>query len=210
MDSPNPSPKKKTPQNAEKVAKQAIEQAKQSAETEPQKKKTGRPSKYSPEIAKQICEQLSDGIPLREICRQEGFPAWQTIYDWMYRDDALGEEGVGLSRAIAHARDVGYDAIAEDCLRIADNPATSEKITLTEDPKTGNISKSIIQFDDVNARKLQVETRLKLLAKFNPKKYGDRVALAGDAENPLKTQVDVTLFDTILTTLETRRQSKNG
>ena len=95
-------------------------------------------------------------------------------------------------------------------LRIADNPMLSEKITLTEDPKTGNINRSVIQFDDVNARKLQVETRLKLLAKFNPKKYGDKVQVGGDPDNPTKIQVDVSLFDTLLQTLETRRQAKNG
>ena len=210
MDSPNPSPKKKTPQNAEKVAKQAIEQAMQSAEITPTKKKTGRPSKYTPEIAQQMCEMLAEGIPLREICRQEGFPEWRTVYDWMWKDEALGDKGTGLSTAIAHARDIGYDALAEDCLRIADNPMVSEKVTLTEDPKTGKLNRSVIQFDDVNARKLQVETRLKLLAKFNPKKYGDKVQVGGDPDNPTKIQVDVSLFDTLLTTLETRRQAKNG
>ena len=200
MDSPNTSPKKKTPQNAEKVAKQAIEQAKQSAETEPQKKKTGRPTKYTPEIAKEICQQLADGIPLRQICRQDGFPAWQTVYDWMYRDDALGEEGVGLSRAIAHARELGQDAIAEDIF----NEVSMEPERILSEGG-GRIDSGYVQL--IKAR---AEIKLKLLAKWNPKRYGDRVALAGDAENPLKTQVDVTLFDTLLTTLETRRQSKNG
>ena len=56
--------------------------------------------------------------------------------------------------------------------------------------------------------KARADIGLKLLAKWNPKRYGDRVQLAGDAENPLKAQVDVTLFDTLLTTLETRRQAK--
>jgi hypothetical protein len=36
-------------------------------------KKTGRPSKYTKEMAEDICQQLSEGIPLREICRQEGY-----------------------------------------------------------------------------------------------------------------------------------------
>ena len=80
----------KTPKTTE-----TPEIAPEAAQTEgsPQKKKTGRPTKYDPEIARVICEQLSDGIPLRQICREnEGFPAWRTIYDWMARDDALGEE----------------------------------------------------------------------------------------------------------------------
>ena len=63
-------------------------------------KKTGRPTKYTKEIAEDICQQLSEGIPLREICRQEGYPAWRTVYDWKYRD-------AHLSTAIAPARDMG-------------------------------------------------------------------------------------------------------
>lgn len=200
MDSPNPKKRKKTAQNAGEVAKQAIEQAKASAETEPPKKKTGRPTKYTPEIAQEICQQLADGIPLRQICRQEGFPAWQTVYDWMYRDDALGEEGVGLSRAIAHARELGQDAIAEDIF----NEVSMEPERILSEGG-GRIDSGYVQL--IKAR---AEIKLKLLAKWNPKRYGDRVQLAGDADNPLKAQVDVSLFDTLLTTLETRRQSKNG
>ena len=136
-------------------------------------KKTGRPSKYDPEIARIICEQLSEGVPLRQICRDnEGFPAWRTVYDWMGRDPEL-------SASIARARDIGYDAIAEECLHIADNQTITERVTETEDPKTKAILRSVIRSDDVNARRLQVETRLKLLAKFHPTKYGDRVAIGG-------------------------------
>lgn len=200
MDSPNPKPRKKTPQNAEKVAKQAIEQAMQSAEAEPPKKKMGRPSKYSPEVAQKMCEMLADGIPLREICRQEGFPEWRTVYDWMYRDDALGEKGTGLSASIARAREVGQDAIAEDIFR--EMCMEPERI-LSEGG--GRIDSGYVQL--IKAR---AEIKLKLLAKWNPKRYGDKIAVGGDADNPFKAQVDVSLFDTLLTTLETRRQAKNG
>ena len=55
-------------------------------------------------------------------------------------------------------------------------------------------------------RKLQIETRLKLLAKWNPKKYGDRVTMAGDAENPMRLQADVSIFDAMLKNLEAKRQ----
>ena len=55
-------------------------------------------------------------------------------------------------------------------------------------------------------RKLQIETRLKLLAKWNPKKYGDRVTMAGDAENPLAVKADVSIFDAMLKNLEAKRQ----
>lgn len=138
------------------------------------KKPTGRPSKYDPEIARVICEQLSEGIPLRQICREnDGFPAWRTVYDWMTRDDALGSAGVGLSASIARARDIGYDALAEECLQIADTPQFGQKQVMSDEGATTTIE------DMLGHRKLQIETRLKLLAKFHPTKYGDRVAIEG-------------------------------
>jgi len=137
----------------------------------------GRPTKYHPDIARTICEQLSEGVPLRQICRENaGFPAWRTIYDWMGRDP-------DLSAAIARARDIGYDAIAEECLAIADTPHMGQKQVLGDD---GNV---ITIEDMLGHRKLQVETRLKLLAKFHPSKYGDRVAVTGvDGAPPIKTE----------------------
>ena len=189
-----PEPSKAPDQGVDTI--QAAETAK-----EPEKKKTGRPSKYTPEIAQKMCEMLAEGVPLREICRQDGFPAWQTVYDWMYRDDALGDAGVGLSRAIARAREVGYEALAEECLRIADNPQWGQKQVMTDQGTATTVE------DMLGHRKLQIETRLKLLAKWNPKKYGDRVALAGDADSPIKVEADIGIFDTVLKGLE---QSRRG
>ena len=178
------------------------------AAPKPAPKKTGRPSKYTPEIAREIVERLSNAEPLRQICRDEHMPAWQTIYDWMYRDDALGAEGVGLSKAIARAREIGYDKLAEECLELADTPALFEKVVETVDP-TGKTHVAVTRSDDVNARRLQVETRLKLLAKWNPKRYGDRVTMAGDAENPVSVQADLSFFDAILKNMEAKRQLGN-
>ncbi len=163
-------------------------------------KKTGRPSKYSPEVAQKICELLSEGVPLREICRMEGMPAWRTVYDWVYRDDSAGEDGVGLSAAIARAREAGYAAMAEECLTIANTPLYGEIVT-------DDGEKLIVRKEDMlGHRKLQIETRLKLLAKWDPKRYGDRVALTGAEDGaPIKIE-SRQLFDAVLTNLETRRQ----
>ena len=159
----------------------------------------GKQSSYSPAIAQTICEQLAEGIPLREICRQPGMPAWRTVYDWMYQDEEL-------TAAIAKARDLGWDAIAEDCLRIADTPAYGQEITESEDEE-GVKRATVKKTDMLGHRKLQVETRLKMLAKFNPKKYGDRVALAGDPDAPLKMEVESEaerLFSELLKNIELR------
>lgn len=132
-------------------------------------------------------------------------PAWRTVYDWQYKDDGAGERGVGLSAAIARAREVGYDAIAEEALIIADTPVMGQKQVMGDDKTYTTVE------DMLGHRKLQIETRLKLLAKWNPKKYGDRVQLSGDKENPLQIDATVqakTMFDSLLQNLELRKQTE--
>jgi len=188
----------KTASEAQTAPDQGVDSQSAQNPPEPPKKKIGRPSKYTPEIAQKMCEMLADGIPLREICRQEGFPAWQTVYDWMYRDDALGDAGVGLSRAIARAREVGQEAIAE---QIWMDMNTDPERILSEGG--GRVDSGYVQW-----QKAKAEIGLKLLAKWNPKRYGDRVQLAGDAENPLAVKADVQIFDAIIENLEAKRQAK--
>jgi len=172
-----------------------------------EKKKIGRPSTYNSETAEKICELLSDGIPLREICRMEGMPQWRTVYNWMYADDALGEAGVGLSSAIARAREVGYDAMAEECLIIADTPQVGKKTVFSSGADDDKDSMTVTEEDMLGHRKLQIETRLKLLAKFNPKKYGDRTILAGDADSPLEVQSSaLDILAATVKNLELKRQ----
>jgi hypothetical protein len=121
-------------------------------------------------------------------------PAWQKIYEWMARDEEL-------SGAIAQAREQGFEALAEEALMIADTPVFGQKQVMTDQGTATTVE------DMLGHRKLQIETRLKLLAKWNPKKYGDKVQVGGDAENPLKIQTDLTIFDTVLKGLE---QSRRG
>jgi hypothetical protein len=97
----------------------------------------------------------------------------------MARDDALGSKGVGLSASIARARDIGYDALAEECLLIADNPQMGTRKVFSSGAEDDDDSLTVTEEDMLGHRKLQIETRLKLLAKFHPTKYGDRVAIEG-------------------------------
>jgi len=155
-------------------------------------KKMGRPSKYTPELAAEICERLSNGEPLRQICRDEHMPAWTAVYAWSAKDAELSER-------IARAREMGFDAIAEETLLIADTPKWGTKETVGKDGST------VTREDMLGHRKLQIETRLKLLAKWDPKRYGDRIALAGDRENPIHIEAKVQAeqyFEELLVNLE--------
>ena len=118
--------------------------------------------KHSPELIDELVDWIASGQTLRAFCREPGKPAWRTVYDWIEADPELAAR-------IARARDLGADAIAEEALAIADTPM--EGVTLTTDEKGTKETRG----DMLGHRKLQVETRLKLLAKWNPKKYGDKI-----------------------------------
>lgn len=126
------------------------------------KRARGRPSKYTPKLAAAICERLAAGEPLRSICRDDGMPAWRTVYDWIDQDID------GLSTRIARARIAGFDALAEQCLEIADDEQHDWVLT-----KKGPVLNEVA----IGRAKLQVDTRLKLLAKWDPKRYGDKTSM---------------------------------
>ena len=155
------------------------------------RKKIGRPSKYTPELAAEICERLSNGEPLRQICRDDHMPAWTAIYAWAAADKDLSER-------IAQAREQGADAIAEEALEILDSPP---EYVLTKQGEA-------VDSGYVTWQRNRAEMRLKLLAKWHPKKYGDRQIISGDKDNPLEVKADITVFETILQNLELQKQAK--
>lgn len=49
----------------------------------PEKRKVGRPTDYTPELAETICELLMDGMSLNKICQMAGMPKRVAIYRWI-------------------------------------------------------------------------------------------------------------------------------
>ena len=139
------------------------------------------PSKKTPEVIEEVLKRLSDGEPLTVICRSDAkFPHPTTWLDWVGEDEAL-------AIAYARARDAGSDAIAEHALEIID----AEPERVIEFDENGKPSGKRIDSAAVAWAKNRAEMRLKLLAKWNPKKYGDKQTLdLGNKEGEtLKTEV---------------------
>jgi len=126
-----------------------------------------------------VCERLSRGEPLARICRDEGMPDRTTVWDWEQADPELAQR-------IARAREEGEDSMAADCLLIADDASG--------DYRMGERG-LIVDTDHIQRSKLRIETRLKLLAKFNPKRWGDAVTVKGDKDNPLQVTRTVDLTE---------------
>lgn len=121
--------------------------ATKAAKPKPTPKKNGRPTRRNETVIARIIDGLSSGTPLTIICAPDEMPDVRTVYLWMEKDSEL-------SASIARARDAGFDAIAKETMAIADDPK-----------------------GDILRDRLRVDTRLKLLAKWDPKRYGDKIDL---------------------------------
>jgi hypothetical protein len=104
------------------------------------------PPKKNPKLIEEVLSRIAKGETLASLARELDFHpmTWQK---WLREDE-------GLSLAYAEAREVGHDALADQTLEIADSTkAISEHVQLS---------------------KLRIETRMKLLASWAPKKYGPK------------------------------------
>lgn len=123
------------------------------------------------ELAEALVDGISRGITLSQICRDHGINRGE-IYKWQEDDPALRER-------IARARVDGFDAIAEECIEIAED-SSNDYIDTENGPR--------LNAEHVQRSKLRIETRLKLLAKWDPKRYGDKVehAVTGSDGGPVQ------------------------
>lgn len=143
----------------------------------------GRRTTYDEDVAAHICKEIAGGRTLRAICREDGeqgVPHWTTVYAWI---DAHEDFALRLARA----RDVGADAIAQEALDIADTP--HEGVIETDKEGKNGPYTEVRRADMLDHRKLRIETRLKLLAVWNPKKYGQRLDIGNAGDEPFKVDV---------------------
>lgn len=117
-------------------------EAKASVTDKPSKPK-GRPSSYTREAGKLICELLASGKPLTPtVLKENGLPPPQTVYRWTEDNDAFREEYTRARQYQAHV-------YADQIIELADTA------------------------EDANLARIQVDTRKWYASKVIPKLYGD-------------------------------------
>ena len=123
---------------------------------------TGRPTLYTPELARYICRELADGRSLRSVCTDDGMPDRSTVYDWLDADTH------GFTDQYARARARQADTFLDEIIEIADD--NSGDVIDTERgpiPNTEFIARS----------KTRIDSRKWFMSKVAPKKYGDSKSL---------------------------------
>jgi hypothetical protein len=125
--------------------------------------KRGRPSLYSDEVAAEICYRLSKGESLLAICQDEHLPDESTVRMWAVDDYN------GFYTKYARARDIGLEHHADLILKLADEIRPGQR---TVSKATGM---EVIELDQVERSKLQIDARKWYLSKIAPKKYGDKL-----------------------------------
>jgi len=121
----------------------------------------GRPSGYNETIASEIVERLSNGEPLKKICKDSHMPHYVTVLKWQRANpefDNLSSRG----------KSDGTHVLADECLEIADD--------LTIDPQH---------------KRFMIETRIRLIGKWNSRAYGDKVDVTQTAKVDVTHTLDV-------------------
>ena len=84
-----------------------------------QSTRLGRPiGKLDPVIVEEVLLWVASGGTLRSYCRQEGKPAYTTIYNWMNKKDS--EESKDFLERFGKSREMGADFIADEILEMVD------------------------------------------------------------------------------------------
>jgi hypothetical protein len=110
-------------------------------------------------------------------------PDWRAVYQWMEKDQEFATR-------IAQARETGFDAIAEETVAIADE-GENDWMRKNDPDNPGYV----LNGEHVQRSKLRIETRLKLLAKWSPKKYGERTAIEHSGKLSLEQLVSASNDD---------------
>lgn len=128
------------------------------------KKKNGRPTTYTKEIARKICEEIGSGKSLRKVLLADDMPAMSSVFLWLQNVEGFSEQYRIATEQRTETQnemlvDMGDEAIAhaEDC-----------------DPKAAGAI--------VSAYKLKADNFKWAMSKTKPKKYGEKMDVTSDGE----------------------------
>lgn len=116
-----------------------------------------RPSTYTAEVAALICDRIMDGESLRTICAADDMPNKSTVFRWL-------DETPEFATRYARAREAQGDEMDGMILEVA-KACTPETAA---------------------ADRVKIDAFKWRASKLAPKRYGEKMQLAGDPDAPLE------------------------
>lgn len=124
-----------------------------------------------------IFERMRLGESSRKICRSEGMPDWSNFMRWLAEADEETRD------QYAEARECMIDAWVVDAYDTAhDESRDYQEVKEIIDSEKDGVTTKTKKTSDNSASmrdRLKVDTILKVAAKLNPKKYGEKLELGG-------------------------------
>lgn len=136
----------------------------------------GRPSAYTPAVAKQICERMAKGESLLQITRDPKMPSRSMVMRWLH-----DKNKADFRDRYMEARELLHDYWAEEQLDIADDG---------QNDWMERNGAEVVNGEHIQRSRLRIDTRKWLLSKLAAKKYGDKVTtvLTGADDGPVQVQ----------------------
>ena len=125
-------------------------------------------SQMTAEQIADICNRIAEGNSLRKVCRELGLKESSVRY-WLNKDETAFAHSV-------RARELGCDALADECLEIADGS------------------------DPTDLKRVRIDTRIRLIGKWS-QRYSDKLAITNKTEVTHRYDLD-SLSDRELAELE--------
>ena len=132
--------------------------------------------KWTEEIEDAICAAIAvSANGLDDICKEnKEFPCVRLIYTRLIQSEPFMQK-------YARARELQQQLLADQLIPLSDKDRICHKRTINADG-----SEETVRLDQVERSKLQIETRKWVLARLNPKKYGDKIQAEHSGEVAIK------------------------
>ena len=141
-------------------------------------KKNGRPTRYTPKLAKQIVELIEKGVSERSIAKMSGMPDTSTIWRWKGEHPEFCNQSARARKQSAQAYRERALSVAKDVSQLADTVVQniiSESSPLVELPK-----------GYVEAKKLYIQELNREAALRDDENFGDRKKVDVSTNAPIQ------------------------
>ena len=129
----------------------------------------GRPSEYTLEAAKILCELIAGGKSLRSALKEPGTPEGTTFYRWIAEHNEFRQQYAQACKDRADAQFEELNSIHDEAMAAA--------LEHKDDPRFANVLVSVY--------KLKSDNMKWAMAKMKPKKYSERFELEDLPQNAI-------------------------